>query len=152
MVAPLVGDLHIPAAATQLLLRGYRSNTQRSYMSKCRAFFTYCAEHSRDPLPASVPTIIGYILYELERGALAPQSLSKYLSAVASLHRLAGHDDRTKDKLVQLAVFGFRAYALERAGNELELQRMPLPAAYILRVCDLGLSTPNAYLSLQCAG
>jgi len=152
VVAPLVEDLHNPEGAAQLLLRGYRPNTQRSYMSKCRAFFSYCAEHHRDPLPASVSTVIGYVLYELERGALAPPSLSKYLSAVASLHRLAGHDDPTTDKLVQLAVFGFRAYALERAGGELQLQRMPLPAAYILRVCDLGLATPNAYLSLQCAG
>lgn len=97
-------------------------------------------------------TVIGFVLYELERGALAPPTLSKYLSAVASLHRLAGHKDPTNDKLVQLAVFGFQFYALARAGGELELQRMPLPAAYILRVCDMGLSTPNSYLSLQCAG
>lgn len=65
---------------------------------------------------------------------------------------MAGHSDPTKDKLVQLTLFGIRAYALERAGGELELQRMPLPAAYILKVCDLGLATPNVYLSLQCAG
>lgn len=149
---PVVASLHDPEAATRLLLKGYRPNTQRTYMAKCRAFFPYCAQHNRDPLPASVPTVIGYVLYELERGALAPPSLAKYLSAVASLHRLAGHDDPTKDKLVQLAVFGFRAHALERAGGELQLQRMPLPASYILRVCDLGLATPNYYLSLQCAG
>jgi len=53
---------------------------------------------------------------------------------------------------VQLAVFGFRAHALERAGGELALLRMPLPAAYILQVCDLRLSTSDAYLQLQCAG
>lgn len=152
VVAPVVADLHEPAAAAALLLRGYRPNTHRSYMSKCRAFFHYCSVHGRAPLPASVDTLIGYILFELQRGALAPPSLSKYLSAVASLHRLAGHDDPTKDKLVQLAVYGFRAHALERAGGELALLRMPLPAAYILRVCDLGLSTPDAYLQLQCAG
>jgi len=133
-------------------LRGYQPNTRRSYMSKCRAFFIYCGKYNRAPLPASVATIIGYILHELERGQLAPPSLSKYLSAVASVHRLAGHADPTKDKLVQLAIFGFRSHALERAGGGLALQRMPLPADYILRVCELGLATPNAHLRLQCAG
>lgn len=101
-------------------------------MSKCRAFFSYCKLHNRDPLPASAPTVIGYILHELTRGALAPPSLAKYLSAVASWHTLAGHADPTKDKLVELAVFGFRAHALEQAGGELALQRVPLPAAYIV--------------------
>lgn len=152
VVNPLVADLPDPDAAARLILKGYRPNTQRSYMSKCRGFFSYCKQYNRDPLPASMPTVIGYVLHELERGALAPPSLSKYLSAVASLHLLAGHPDPTKDKLVQLAVFGFRASALERAGGELELQRMPLPAEFILRVCKLGLATPNDYLSLQCAG
>jgi len=152
VVAPLVADLHDPAAAAALLLDGYRPGTQRSYMAKCRAFFRYCQRYHRAPLPASVPTVIGYILYEMQRGQLAPPSLQKYLSAVASLHGVAGHEDPTKDRLVQLAIFGFRAHALERAGGELALQRLPLPAAYILQVCDLGLSTPDAHLQLQCAG
>lgn len=121
-------------------------------MSKCRAFFSYCKDHNRDPLPASAPTVIGYILHELTRGALAPRSLAKYLSAVASLHTLAGHVDATKETLVQLAMFSFRAHALEQAGGDFALQRLLLPAACILRVCELGLSTPNAYLSINCAG
>jgi len=148
----LVADLHDPAAASLLLLRGYRPETQRGYMSKVRAFLKYCQQHHRAPLPAAVPTIIGWILYELQRGALSPPSLEKYLSAVASLHLLAGYEDPTKHKLVRLAVFGFRADALDRAGGEQPLQRMPLPATYILRVCALGLATPDTYLQLQCAG
>lgn len=151
VVAPVVADLHDPAAAAALLLRGYPPNTHRGYMSKCRALFHYCDVYNRATLPASVDTLIGYILFEFRRGALARPSLSKYLSAVASLHRLSGHDDPTKDMLVQLAVYGFRAHALERAGGKLALLRMPLPAAYILQVCDLGLSTPDAYLQLKCA-
>lgn len=152
MVNPLVQDLHDPAAAAALLLRSYRPETQRGYMSKCRAFFKYCQTHDRAPLPASVSTLIGFILFELERAKLSPPSLDKYLSAIASLHRLAGHDDPTKDKLVKLAVFGFRAHALEHAGGEQALQRLPLPASYILQVCDHGLATPDTYLQLQCAG
>ncbi|GAB0494933.1 hypothetical protein MMPV_006230 [Pyropia vietnamensis] len=57
-----------------------------------------------------------------------------------------------RDKLVQLAVFGYRAHALERADGALPEQRMPLPAACILQVCDLGLATANTYLRIQCAG
>lgn len=152
VVRPLVADLPDPDAAARLVLKGYRPNTQRKYMSKRRGFFSHCKQYDRDPLPASVPTVIGYVPYELERGKLAPPSLSKYLSAVASVLMLAGHANPTKDKLVQLAVYGFRATALERAGGELEPQRMPLLGDYIVRICELGLSTPNAYLSLQCAG
>ena len=76
---PFVADLPDPAAALHLLSRGYLPNTKLSYMSKCRAFFTDCARHSRDPLPATSATMVGYILHELERGALAPPSLAKYL-------------------------------------------------------------------------
>jgi len=121
-------------------------------MSKCRAFFSYCASADRDPLPASPATMVGYVLHELQRGALAPPSLLKYLSAVSSLHVLAGHGDPVKDRLLQLAVYGFRAHALDADGGELGLQRVPLPAAFILKVCDLGLSTPDTLLRLQCAG
>jgi len=148
-VGPLVSDLPNPAAAVKLLLRGYQPNTRRCYMSKCCAFFINCGKYNRAPLPASVATIIGYILHELERGQLAPPSLSKYLSAVASVHRLVGHADANKDKVFQLSIFGFRSHALERAGGELALQRKPLPADYILRVCELGLATPNAHLRFQ---
>lgn len=49
-------------------------------------------------------------------------------------------------------MYGFRAYALERAGGAPLLLRLPLPASYILRVCHLGLVTPDDYLRLQCAG
>lgn len=118
-------------------------------MSICRAFFGYCTTHHRALLLASFASVVGYVFNELERGMLAPTYLSKYLSAVASLHTLVGHADSTKHKRVQLALFGYRSHALERAGGELALQWMPLPADYMLRVCILGLSTPNAYLSLQ---
>lgn len=63
MVEPLVQDLHDPVAAAKLLLRGYRPETQRGYMTKCRAFFRYCQAHNRAPLPASVPTMIGFRPY-----------------------------------------------------------------------------------------
>jgi len=96
--------------------------------------------------------MVGYVLHELERVAMAPPSLVKYLSEVSSLHRIAGHVDPVKDPFVQLVIPGHRAHALETAGGELELQRMPLPAAFILRVCDLGLATLNVLLLLQCAG
>lgn len=134
------------------MLQGYRPNTQRSYMSKFRFFLTYCSDHGRAPLPADPCTIVGYILWEQHRRALSPPSLHKYLSAVASAHGVAGYPDPTKHFLVKLCIFGYRQWALEEAGGELALRRMPLPASYVLRVCDLGLSTANTYLRIQCAG
>lgn len=152
MIAPVADDTHDPAAAATLMLQGYRPNTQRSYMSKFRFFLTYCQAHGRAPLPAAPSTIVGYILWEQQRRALKPPSLQKYLSAVGSVHRVAGYDDPTSHFIVKLCVYGYRQWALEEAGGELALQRMPLFASYILQVCDLGLSTANAYLRIQCAG
>jgi len=147
-----VSDLADSAAALALLSRGYRPNTKLSYMSKCRAFLSYCAGADHDPLPATPATMMGYFLHKLKRGALAPPSLVKYLSAVSFLYALAGHDAPVKDPLMQLAVYGFRAHALDAAGGELRLQRMPLPAAFIVKVCDVGLSTPATLLRIQSAG
>lgn len=42
-------------------------------------------------------------------------------------------------------------HAPERAGGELSMQWMPLPADCVLRVGVLGLPTPSACLRLQCA-
>ena len=148
----MTAGTHDPAGAAALLERGYRPNTKKSYMSKWRSFLQYCLAHARSPLPASPSTMVGYILWEQQRRALKPPSLEKYLSAVASVHTIAGHPDPTKHFLVRLCLYGYRAWALEEAGGELALQRMPLPASFILRVCDLGLSSVDSYLQLQCAG
>jgi len=152
LVGPTAADTHDPAAVTALLRRGYRPNTEASYMSKYRAFARYCNEHGRAALPADPSTVVGYVLHEQHRGALAPPSLEKYISAVASIHRIAAYEDPTKSFLVRLAIYGYRSWALEERGGELALQRMPLPAAFILGVCDVGLSTPDALLRVQCAG
>lgn len=141
-----------PLAAANLLLHGYRPNTRRSYMSKCRVFFAYCGAHQRAPLPASVATIFGYVVYELEGHVLAPLYLSKYMYVVASLHSLAGHADPTEHELLQLDLFGYRSQALERACGELTMQWMPVPTDYILRVFILGNSNINAYVLRQCGG
>lgn len=105
VVGPSVTDSHNPTAVANLLLQGYRPYTRRSNMTKFRAFSGYCTTNHRAPLPSSVTTIIAYLVYELERGALAPPSLS--LSAVESLLSLAGHADPTKHTLVQIALFGY---------------------------------------------
>ena len=65
---------------------------------------------------------------------------------------MAGHDDATKNVFVRLCVLGYQKWALQEAGGELAHQHMPLPAEFILGVCDLGLSTPGAHLRVQCAG
>jgi len=58
-VGSLAADWPDSTVATNRLLHGYRPITRRSYMSKCRAFFAYCAVHHREPLPSTVAAIIG---------------------------------------------------------------------------------------------
>jgi len=48
-------------------------------MFKVRKFLRYCQRHLDASLPASVPTIIGWVLYELHRGALSTPSLEMYM-------------------------------------------------------------------------
>lgn len=151
-MSPMAAASHDPAGVTALLRRGYRPSTEASYMSKFRAFARYCLLHDRTALPASPSTLVGWVLHEQRRGDLSPPSLEKYLSAVASVHRIAGHGDPSKSFLVRLAVFGYRSWALEERGGELALQRMPLPSTFILAVCDIGLATPDAVLRFQRAG
>lgn len=148
----MASQTHDPQGTVALLARGYRPNTELSYMSKFRAFLAYCERHGRSPLPADPTTMVGYVLWEQQRGALAPPSLAKYISAVSSVHKIAGYPDPSAHFLVRLAVYGYCAWALEEAGGELALQRMPLPATFILQVCDVGLSTLDALLRVQCAG
>lgn len=107
-------------------------------MSKFRLSLTYCQAHGRAPLPACPSAIAGYILWEQQRRSLKHHSLQKCLSAVGSVHRVAGYDDPTSHFIVKLCVYGYRQWSLEEAGGELALQRLPLPASYILHVCDLG--------------
>jgi len=120
-------------------------------MSKFRGYLLYCADHGREPLPASTSTIVGYILWETQRAKLTPPSLDKYLSAVKAVHAVAGLPDPLAHFLVRLARLGFRAGALQRAGA-LKPQRLPLPASWLLAVIDFGLATPDAYLRIQAAG
>lgn len=133
----MAAGTHDPVAVTALLRRGYRLNTEQSYMSKIRAFARYCDEHGRAALSADPSAVVGYVLYEQHRGAFSPPSLEKHISAVASMHRIAAYEDPTKACLVRLAIYGYRSWALEERGGELALQRMPLPASFILGVCDI---------------
>lgn len=134
------------------MLRGFRPNTQRSYMSKWLFFLHDCRAHGRAPLPAAPYTVVGYIFWEQERRALKPPSLPKDLSAVASGHTIAGYEDPTKHDLVRIFLYGYRVRALEEAGGELALQRIPLRASCILRGVNLGISAADAHLRVQCAG
>jgi len=77
VAGPLVQDLDDPAAALALLARGYQTNTTLSFMSTCRAFFSYCASADRGPLPASPAAIVGYVPNKHQRGTMAAPSLGK---------------------------------------------------------------------------
>lgn len=65
LLGPTAAGTHDPAAVTALLRRGYRPNTEASYMSKFRAFARYCIDHGRETLPADPSTVVGYVLHEL---------------------------------------------------------------------------------------
>ncbi|GAB0497401.1 hypothetical protein MMPV_008733 [Pyropia vietnamensis] len=77
--------------------------------------------------------------------------MANYLSAVGSVHKLAGLPSPLDDELVHAAKLGFRRLYVTRA-EALPERRGPLPAAFIFAVARLGLTTLDVSLERACAG
>lgn len=124
LIEPHIHDVQDPTAAAVLLAAGYSPATRTSYTSKFRPFMTYCEAQDRTQLPASTATMVGYILWQQQRGKLAPASLEKYLSAIKTVHMLAGLCDPLQHYLVRLARHGYRR---SRGGAEYGETESPDP-------------------------
>jgi len=139
------------ADSRALLDLSFRPLTRRSYMSRWRAFATYCRDRNLRALPADAAAIVGYVAFEHSRGALAPKSLAKYLSTIRTVHAMACHPDPTAAKVVSLAVAGHKAAHAARVDGQ-DLKRLPIPANFIKRVLLVGVYTNDVELARRCCG
>jgi len=151
LTAPQLLPGAMGAPSRSLLWQAYRPSTRSCYMSRWRSFVTFCTDRLLVPLPADAATIVGYIVYENKRKALAPNSLRKYFSTIRSIHALAGCPDPTAAHVVTLAVAGYKAVHAALVGSQ-SPKWLPIPAEFITHVLYLGVGTPDIELSRSCGG
>ena len=152
MIAAALGhqpDLRRPGmhAAQRLLARGRRAGTKASYAGKFSLFVRFCTdcqrEHGCAPLsylPASRRTVVCYVAWLRERGGVKESSLNPYISAINQAHADAGLQKPAIGDHLKLVRAGFAAEEGDTADAE---RRMPVPAAAILDILRLGLSTDD---------
>ena len=79
----------IDCIASQLVQKGLRFNTHRTYRSAQRFYANFCHTYGLTSLPASEQQMLRFIAYAHSKH-LAPSTINVYLAAVASLHQLNG--------------------------------------------------------------
>ncbi len=77
-------------------------NTVKALRADTAIFVAWCADRSRETLPASPDTVAAFIDAQAE--IKAPATVRRYISSIAHLHRAAGLDDPTKDEGPKLAL------------------------------------------------
>ncbi len=77
-------------------------NTERALKADTAIFTAWCADHSRETLPASPDTVAAFIDAQAEVKATA--TVRRYVASIARMHRAAGLDDPTKDEAARLAL------------------------------------------------
>ena len=80
----------------------YAPSTIRAYYDDVRSFVDWCARHGREPFPAEISTICGFVDEQGKR--LVPTTVRRRLVAIGKLHRLMGLFDPTRDEDVRLAL------------------------------------------------
>lgn len=136
----------------QQLLRLWCSHlaprTIRSYDSKLRKYFTFCAEQQLLPFPAQPVTMMLYITWLQQQGDVHPNSFPQYLAAINTLHRDLLFEVPAHPMLRALTRAAARAAV--QAGSVAE-HRGPLPARVAARTLALAVErSTEPVLCLAC--
>ena len=86
-------------------------NTRRARSNDWQVFTAWCAAHGEMALPATVDTVISFLLactMETTADARKPATLKRYLSTISVAHGAAGHPSPTRDVRVGEAMDGIR--------------------------------------------
>ena len=81
--------------------------TIRAYRSDLRHFEAWCEEHQRLSLPATPETVADYIAALADDGMTAA-TITRRLSAISQIHRMAGVESPTQTQLVRMTAAGIR--------------------------------------------
>ena len=106
MTADVVEVVGPTAALTAAIsqARAYASQatadaTRRAYTSDWRCFAEWCAGNGADPLPAAPETVGGYLAARAQ--TLRTSTLERRLAAIATAHRVAGHQLDTRHPAIR---------------------------------------------------
>ena len=137
--------------AARLLAHGRTSGTQRSYADKWAKFVHFCTTVQREagfrplcPLPAKPATVVCYIAWLSDQG-IKEKSLNPYKSAINQAHSDMGLRKPAEGDQLRLLRKGYAA--LEGQGVD-PVARVPVPAAAIDEILDLGLRTDEMPVSV----
>ena len=79
----------LQAQAADLVRKGIRGTTKSTYSTAQKRFIQFCELYQLTPLPCNPETVLLYVTY-LHNAGLTPATVSVYISAIRSLHVLAG--------------------------------------------------------------
>ena len=142
-------------AAAQLLASGRRPGTLRSYEGKFDRFFRFCTDvqigqgfPALSPMPATSSSVLLYLGWLQEEDKVHARSLQPYMSAINQAHVDFGFPPPAVGQLVRLARRGFGEVEGESSAL---VRRIPLPAAVVMQILNLGLVTPSVLVLRACA-
>lgn len=136
-----LGTGHGAATAVRLLTHSSTPGTYRGYQGKWEKFARFCRTSGRQPLPATLETVLCYIGAVLEEGTVAATSLQPYLSAINRVHADFDFERPAQGPLVAAARKGM---GFAQVDTEPRLQRKYLPAEAARAALDAGLRSSTA--------
>jgi site-specific recombinase XerD len=106
-------------ARVEAFVRASRApNTLRAYRADWGHFTAWCASAGVASLPAAAETVASYLSVMADSG-LKAGSVQRRVSAIAAMHRAAGHESPTGTTLVKLTISGIRrALGVRQVGKD----------------------------------
>ncbi|ORJ92528.1 integrase [Prescottella equi] len=111
--------------------------TMRAYASAWRRFETWCSRNGHVALPAHPTTVAAYLVDAADTvtpdntPAYAPATFSKWVAAIAYVHRRSNHTSPTDHETVRATLSGIRR-AIASSGDRPRKQMKPLLAQDIV--------------------
>lgn len=93
--------------AQEVLDDALSPNTKRAYFADWRLFTAWCSAHGLSPLPADPRTVALYLTARADEG-LKFSTLRRYVAAIGTAHRRAGHDPPGRSRVVADILKGLR--------------------------------------------
>lgn len=139
------------ATAATMLAHQLADSTKDAYANKWANFVGFCEASGYPFLPTTTEVVACWVGELYERGTVAPGTLQNYLTPINSVHALYNMDKPAVGPMLMAVRHGFtRLYADNHQG--LRDKRAPLPAAAMMQMVNLGLTTPDAALRRRIAG
>lgn len=121
------------ARITESMSASRADGTLRAYASAWRRFADWCSRNGHIALPAHPATVAAYLVDAADtvtpddKPAYAPATLSKWVAAIAYVHRRSGHTSPTNHETVRATLSGIRR-TIASSGDRPRKQMNPLLA------------------------